>query len=212
MSKVKHEFGKINEELTTSQREKVNKLSSVTDMDSDDCEEYLIENDWDLTKAHNDWKKEHGDKKKKPKDKKIFNVGDIVTCIDNKPGKLAADCVDFLITYKKFKVLRVNDKLNIDLGHISSDTHEPFLFSPNRFELLNGTAPVKKAEEEKKVEEKPTAKKSGIKPLSDYIESIEEKEVADYDSFRTKYGKIGPADLEDESEARLREDQMKGWK
>lgn len=122
------------------EKEKIKKyFIEVHNADPDTIEEYLDSVNWDIDKTKSLLKS----KKKKNKEKKIFNVGDIVICIDNKPGKLPQDCVDFLITYKKFKVLDVNDKFNIDIGHKSAESNNPYYFSPNRFELLNGKAPVK---------------------------------------------------------------------
>jgi len=82
-------------------------------------------------------------KDKKPKEKKVFSVGDVVICLNNKEGKLPPDALDFLLTFKKFKVLQVNDKLNIDVGHKTAEGN-PFFFAPNRFELANGKAPIQK--------------------------------------------------------------------
>jgi hypothetical protein len=54
---------------------------------------------------------------------------------------MSPDCVDFLLTYKKFRVREVTDKLNIDIGH-KLENGNPYYFSPNRFELINGVAPL----------------------------------------------------------------------
>ena len=83
------------------------------------------------------------------KPREDWQVGDIVVCIDNKTGKLTPDCIEFLLTYKKFKVLVVNDKLNIHVGHMLENGN-PYFFSPNRFELAEGKAPMKRIEPEKK--------------------------------------------------------------
>ena len=73
-------------------------------------------------------------KEKKKMDKKIFNVGDIVVCIEIRSKKLSQDAIDFLSTYKYFKILDVNKNYNIDLGYVTSEGSK-FYFSPNRFEL-----------------------------------------------------------------------------
>ncbi len=80
--------------------------------------------------------------KEKEREKKVFQVGDVVRCLDPKGKKLPETCVEFLMTFTKFKVTAVNDNLNIDIGAIKEG--EPYFFSPNRFELLNGTAPTRK--------------------------------------------------------------------
>lgn len=76
------------------------------------------------------------------KEKKVFKKGDVVKCIDADLGKLPVDCHEFIMTYKKFKVLDVNDNFNIDLGYRLQENGNPYYFNPKRFELLNGTAPT----------------------------------------------------------------------
>lgn len=172
-------------EATSSQKEKyIKHLCDITGEDPDVCEEALEESDWDLDKARAYFKT----KKKKNKEKKIFNIGDIVICIDSKPGKLPPDCVDFLITYKKFKVLDVNDKFNIDLGHRSAESNNPYYFSPNRFELKDGKAPVRiiGAEETENTPERTTERKDLPEPknLRDPWQSVEDlKKKMDTDSY-----------------------------
>ncbi len=135
-----------------SRKDKIAKLSRLLNIDEDMAEEALMDAGWDLQVAHDMIK---GGKKKKPKDKKIFKVGDKIVCIDPKPSKtMPPDCIDFLVTYKYFKVIDVNDKLNIDIGHRLAENGNPYYFSPNRFELKDGIAPIQKAEPEA-----PTAKK-----------------------------------------------------
>lgn len=137
-----------------SKEDKVKLFMKLTGVDDPDyAYEYLDDNDWDMDSAVNAKMK---GKKKKSKDKKIFKVGDIVKCIDNHAGKnMPPDVIDFLLTYKKFKVRDVNDKLNIDIGHKLAENGNPYYYSPNRFELIDGIAPVKKAEPEKKNEPAP---------------------------------------------------------
>ena len=81
-----------------------------------------------------------GDKKeKKKKEKKIFNVGDIITIIERKQGKLPQDAYEFLLTYNKFTVKEINDHNNLYLGfdRIGDDSEkmEKYFFNSNRFEL-----------------------------------------------------------------------------
>jgi len=92
---------------------------------------------------------------KKEKEVKQFNVGDVLKLVDTKrSAKLPADAYEFLMTYKKFTVLKVTPTGKLDLGcRISKNTPEGgvekfFIFGPNRFELLEPA-------------------KSDIKPLED---------------------------------------------
>lgn len=182
--------------------DKVKLFMKLTGMDDPDyAYEILDEYDWDLDNAISAKMK---GKKKKSKDKKIFKVGDIVKCIDNHAGKnMPPDVIDFLLTYKKFKVRDVNDKLNIDIGHKLAENGNPYYYSPNRFELLDGIAPVKKAEPEpeKKVEPAPPempfpkagkAGKAGVgKAKAD--EEIVKKKMAEWqkivgDPYKSAYG------------------------
>jgi len=124
------------------------KLMKLTGKDKDSCIDALDQNDGDIDAASIYL---GGAKKKKPKEKKVFKIGDVVVCIDTKQGKLPQDCYEFLLTYKKFRVIDINDKLNIDLGHRLAENGNPFFFAPNRFDLLEGKAPVKVIEPEPKV-------------------------------------------------------------
>jgi hypothetical protein len=82
-----------------------------------------------------------------------------------------------MMTYKYFKVIDVNDKLNIDLGHRLADNGNPYYFSPNRFELKDGIAPVKKADgsEEQPVVNDPE------------VELKKEKKIVDFNGYVTAY-------------------------
>lgn len=131
------------------------KLKEATGLPNDICEEAYDEYDCSVEKAYKALKAG-----KKPKDKRMFNVGDIVVCIDNKAGKLTPDCLEFLLTYKKFKVLEVNDKMNIHVGH-RLENGNPYFFSPNRFELAEGKAPMKRIEPEKKEPQQPKPEVAG---------------------------------------------------
>lgn len=71
---------------------------------------------------------------KKEKEKKIFQVGDMVICTNIKSNKLTQYAIDFLSTYKYFKIIDVNDNKSIDLGYFTPDG-KSFYFNPNRFEL-----------------------------------------------------------------------------
>jgi hypothetical protein len=122
------------------QKDKIKEFAKLTKLDPEDADKILRSCNWDLTKAleiHN------SEKKKKKKEKKQFKVGDVIKCVDTKKGKLPEECYEFLLTYKKFKVLDVNDKLNIDLGNRLEDTGNPYYYNPNRFELFTGTASTK---------------------------------------------------------------------
>jgi hypothetical protein len=121
------------------------KLMKLTGAPSTKCGEVYDECDGDMDEAIDRLSK-YG-KKKKPKDKKIFKPGDVVVVqITDEKGKLPPEAYEFLLTYKYFTVRDVNDKLNVDIGYITPDTHNPFFFTPNRFELKDGTAPIKKYE------------------------------------------------------------------
>lgn len=135
--------------LSAEENKKLSSFSNEFELNKEEALEILIEVGWDMSKA-----KDFLKKRKKPKEKKLFKVGDIIKCIDNNPGKMPKDCVQFLLTYKKFKVLDVNEKLNIDIGHRLEENGNPYYFSPNRFELLNGTAPTTVvSKSESKIEE-----------------------------------------------------------
>lgn len=110
-------------------------------------------------------KKGKGEEGKPEKELKHFEVGDVIVLVDTKKSnKLPMDAYDFLMTYKKFTVIKVNDKGKLDLGcHISKNepdgtgVEKIFTFFPNRFELedkelaksreMNKIKPVEIAEE-----------------------------------------------------------------
>jgi hypothetical protein len=126
----------------TTKEGKIKEFAKLTGVDEDEAEEILSEYEWDFTKAL----LEKG-RKKKPKDKKIFKVGDKIICIDFKPSKnMEPWCIEFLQTYKYYTVKDVKENLNIDVGLISPASGQAYFFSPNRFELREGKAPIKKAE------------------------------------------------------------------
>jgi hypothetical protein len=125
--------------------ENIIKLKKLTGVSSEICEKVYDDCEGDMDAAIAELLDIKKGKKRNPKEKKMFKIGDSIKCIDDKPGKLTPDCIDFLMTYKKFKVLDVNDKWNIHIGHISV-TGKPYYFSPNRFELIEGKAPVFKPE------------------------------------------------------------------
>jgi len=127
-----------------SKSDKVEELRDATKRSIEDCVDALEENDWKLEAAYKSLKDT-----KKPKDKKMFRPGETIICIDSKPSKtLPEHALEFLLTYKYFTVKDVSDKLNIFIGHVSPDTGQNYYFSPNRFELREGTAPLQKAEED----------------------------------------------------------------
>jgi len=169
------------DDLSTKERDIVDQLCKLTGIDTTKAQYLLSSSDWNIRKALEKYKLEM---KKKPKEKKVFKKGDVVTCIDNSPGKLPPDCAEFLITYKKFKVIDVNDKLNIDLGYKLEETGNPYYFSPNRFELLNGTAPVKimnSVENEDNIKESPEkelpAKSIYYSPVNKYGYYQEKRDI-----------------------------------
>jgi len=73
-------------------------------------------------------------KEKKKGDKKVFNIGDVVVCTEIKSKKLPQEAIEFLSTFKYFKVIDVNDNYNIDIGYVTAEGTK-FYFNPNRFEL-----------------------------------------------------------------------------
>lgn len=83
--------------------------------------------------------KEKKDKKKA--DKKVFSNGDIIICIEPKSKKLTQDAMDFLSTYKYFKIIDVNENFNIDISYFTQDGKQ-FYFNPNRFELRDKTKSI----------------------------------------------------------------------
>lgn len=179
-------YGKLYE---GAREDKAKLLAKLTGIDEDSAYEILDDHGWDMDSAVASMK---GGKKKKSKDKKIFKVGDIVKCIDNHAGKnMPPDSIDFLLTYKKFKVKDVNDKLNIDIGHRLAENGNPYYFSPNRFELIDGVAPVKKAEPEKKAEPKPDAKPVVDKSGGVKEEEIQKKMTDWYKAFQSKIDDYG---------------------
>jgi len=165
--------------------EDIMKLRKLTGMPSETCEKIYDENDRDVEASMEELLELKKGKKKKPKEKKMFKVGDIIIRVDDSPGKLTPDCLDFLATYKKFKVLDVNDKLQIHIGHISPSGN-PFYFSPNRFELIEGKAPLfnpEPTEEEKNKKEE--EEKSKIEAAKDKFRAAE-KAKAEIEAAKAK--------------------------
>jgi len=119
----------------------------------------------------------------KDKEKKVFKVGDEIKCINNKQSKsLPQDAYEYILTFKKFTVIEVNDHLNIDIGHKLANGNV-YYFSPNRFELIDGTAPTKKIErtpEEIKKLEMLKKKKKEKDPYAKYKSSGESDWSAPY--------------------------------
>jgi hypothetical protein len=78
------------------------------------------------------------------KQEKIFQVGDVLVLINNKPSsKMPADAWDFLNTYKTFTVQSVNDHGKINLGcRISKNedgkgVEKIFNFGTDRFDYAD---------------------------------------------------------------------------
>ena len=107
--------------------EKVLKVAKMTGKDMDECAAALINTSGDISKAIDMLGK-------KKKEKKIFQVGDIVVRTKMDKGKMTDDCMEFLRTYKWFKILHVNENHNIDIGYLTP-AGKTFMFSPNNFEL-----------------------------------------------------------------------------
>jgi len=105
--------------------------------------------DWDDIERENHPKRKKNDPVVEPAKPELaekpvcpFKVGDTLVLADNKKSsKIPEDAWDFLMTYKEYDVLRVNDNGKLDLGcHISKNTPEGgveklYLFSPKRFAL-----------------------------------------------------------------------------
>lgn len=150
---------------TSEQRELIKILCGKTGIDQDKAKNILDNFDWDLDAAIDYVRSK---KKKEPKIIKIFKVGDWVKCINPKPTKKMTenpDCIEYLTVYKKFKVLEVTEKHNIDIGHRLEKNGNPYYYSPNRFELLNGTAPTITVEPTKEEEGKEGSGKEGGSPF-----------------------------------------------
>jgi len=148
----------------------VKKLSDLTGKSLDDCKKALF-----ITGDVMDDALEY--LKGKKKEKKKFNVGDIVVRTTNDKGKLTEDCMEFLRTYKWFKILHVNENFNIDIGYVTPEG-KTFMFFPNKFELRD--KPIEPKIDKKPIIEsfspflqqeqvkKPEATKNEVE-LNDYI-------------------------------------------
>lgn len=154
--------------------ENILKLAKITGMGIGRCTSVYDDCDGDMEEAMEQLS--NMGKKKKPKDRKIFQPGDIIVVknLEDK-GKLPPDAYEYLLTYKYFKVIEVNEKLSIHIGHITPETHNPFFFSPNRFELKEGIAPVKKHEP---TPEEIAAKAKEEEALKIMQEEVERKKIA----------------------------------
>lgn len=76
------------------------------------------------------------------KEIKHFEVGDVILLVNTKKLGLPMDAYDFLMTFKKFTVIKVNDKGKLDIGcYISKNeldgtgVKKVYMFVPSRFEL-----------------------------------------------------------------------------
>jgi hypothetical protein len=79
---------------------------------------------------------ESNKEKKSKKEKKKFEIGDILILTNkDKTGKLPEEAREFLLTYKKFKVIHINEKFNIDIGCILNNGNS-YYFNPNRFDKI----------------------------------------------------------------------------
>ena len=61
-------------------------------------------------------------KKKEKKPKPVFQVGDIVVCINTEQGKLTKEESEYIQTFKRFKVIAVSNNLSIDIGYRTPDS------------------------------------------------------------------------------------------
>jgi hypothetical protein len=123
--------------------------------------------------------------KKEKKEKKVFSVGDVVVCINDKAGKLPPDAVEYLRTFKKFTILDINGALNIDIGYKTSDG-KTFYYSPNRFELKD--KPKDKPEEFRVVDSKKKEKKESgwLERLKEERRKAEKKSYDDWSNMSDK--------------------------
>jgi alanyl-tRNA synthetase len=71
------------------------------------------------------------------KKRKTFQEGDVVVVVKPGQGKLPLEAWEFLRTYKRFKVLSLNENGKINLGcHVTRDgVSKLYFFSTKRFEL-----------------------------------------------------------------------------
>jgi hypothetical protein len=129
-------------DISNIKSEDIDALIKHTGLDREKCIEVLKMTKGSLYKAYDYLIKNHGDKikpgikpmEKPKKEKKIFNIGDVIIRTKMEQGKLTDDCMEFLRTYKYFKVQEINSNLNIDIGYRTPEG-EKYWFSPNNFEL-----------------------------------------------------------------------------
>jgi NACalpha-BTF3-like transcription factor len=122
--------------------EDIDALMKHTGLEREECVKVLKSTNGNLYKAYDYLIKTRGDKikpglepmEKPKKDKKIFKIGDVIIRTKMEQGKLTDDCMEFLRTYKYFKVQEINANLNIDIGYRTPEG-EKYWFSPNNFEL-----------------------------------------------------------------------------
>lgn len=125
----------------------------------DDAEERRIEEE--RKKREKEKLRLQKEKSSGKKQEKVFQVGDVLVLINNKPSsKMPADAWDFLNTYKTFTVQSVTDHGKINLGcRISKNedgkgVEKIFNFGTDRFDYADPTKRVI----------------GGIKPMIDDIE------------------------------------------
>jgi len=124
--------------------------------------------DEDAVPAPRKGKKGKPEEEKPEKEVKHFEVGDVILLIDTKKSnKLPMDAYDFLMTFKKFTVIKVNDKGKLDLGcHISKNepdgtgVEKIYMFAPNRFELEDKE--LAKTREMSKIKPAEVAEEGGV--------------------------------------------------
>lgn len=121
--------------------EDIDALMNHTGLEREECIKVLKSTNGNLYKAYQYLMKTSNKIKpglepmeKPKKDKKIFKIGDVIIRTKMDQGKLTDDCMEFLRTYKYFKVQEINSNLNIDIGYRTPEG-EKYWFSPNNFEL-----------------------------------------------------------------------------
>jgi len=136
------------------------------------------------TDTFNQWLKDKQKKEndmKKVKQKKEFKKGDVIKCVELSQGKIPRDCFEFLLTYKRFKVVDVNEKMNIYLGYNLLENGNPYYFSPNRFELIDGTAPLKDLNTDENVDDEGEQKSKKTMTGKDFLMSYFDRPVVGLD-------------------------------
>lgn len=125
-------------------------LKKINEIIDDDYDDFLFGDERDFAdevgdkvrtfnpdiESKKDKPNEINKEKKTKKEKKKFEIGDILILTNkDKTGKLPEEAKEFLLTYKKFKVIHINEKFNIDIGCILNNGNS-YYFNPNRFDKI----------------------------------------------------------------------------